>query len=379
MMKRIHIATSSKQYEVVIGNELLHMIDRMIDRICPHVTAVLIITDETVASLYLADVQQALRQTYDRVYTHIIPSGEEAKSFEQFYACHTAALTNRLDRDSLIIALGGGVVGDLAGFVAATYMRGIRFVQVPTTLLAHDSAVGGKTAINHPLGKNMIGAFYQPELVFYDISLLRTLPEQEMRSGFAEIIKHSLIYDRVFFGWLQANVQKLDDLRGDRLQYAIQKGIEIKAAIVAKDEKEHGVRAHLNFGHTLGHALESELGYGVMTHGDAVALGMLFAIFVSEHFYKQPLFYSSFRTLFKHYGFPTSLPSHVSPERLLEKMKKDKKAKDQTVRMVLMKEIGTVCVERIDDEQLLRWLYAFAEEGGEKCDSSDSRGNDCER
>ncbi|KFZ41828.1 3-dehydroquinate synthase [Anoxybacillus flavithermus] len=379
MMKRIHIATSSKRYEVVIGNELLHMIDRMIDRVCPNVTAVLIITDETVASLYLDDVQQALRQTYDRVYTHIIPSGEEAKSFEQFYACHTVALTNHLDRDSLIIALGGGVVGDLAGFVAATYMRGIRFIQVPTTLLAHDSAVGGKTAINHPLGKNMIGAFYQPELVFYDISLLRTLPEREMRSGFAEIIKHSLIYDRAFFGWLQANVQKLNDLRGDRLQYAIQKGIEIKASIVAKDEKEQGVRAHLNFGHTLGHALESELGYGVMTHGDAVALGMLFAIFVSQHFYKQQLFYSSFRTLFHHYGFPISLPSHVSPERLLEKMKKDKKAKDQTVRMVLMKEIGTVCVERIDDDQLLRWLYAFAEEGGKRSDSSDSRGNDCER
>lgn len=376
MMKRIHIDTPSKRYEVVIGNEVLHMIDRIIDRVCPHVTAVLIITDETVASLYLADVKKTLRQTYERVYTHIIPSGEEAKSFEQFYACHTAALTNHLDRHSLIVALGGGVVGDLAGFVAATYMRGIRFIQVPTTLLAHDSAVGGKTAINHPLGKNMIGAFYQPELVFYDISLLHTLPEREMRSGFAEIMKHSLIYDRAFFGWLQANVQQLDDLRGDRLQYAIQRGIEIKAAIVAKDEKEQGVRAYLNFGHTLGHALESELGYGVMTHGDAVALGMLFAIFVSERFYNQPLFYSSFRTLFHRYGFPTSLPSHVSPERLLDKMKKDKKAKDQTVRMVLMKEIGTVCVEQISDEQLLRWLYAFAEEGRGKCDSSDSRGND---
>ncbi|XWN52562.1 3-dehydroquinate synthase [Anoxybacillus flavithermus] len=376
MMKRIHIDTPSKRYEVVIGNEVLHMIDRVIDRVCPHVTAVLIITDETVASLYLDDVKKTLHQTYDRVYTHIIPSGEEAKSFEQFYACHTAALTNHLDRHSLIVALGGGVVGDLAGFVAATYMRGIRFIQVPTTLLAHDSAVGGKTAINHPLGKNMIGAFYQPELVFYDISLLHTLPEREMRSGFAEIMKHSLIYDRAFFGWLQANVQQLDDLRGDRLQYAIQRGIEIKAAIVAKDEKEQGVRAYLNFGHTLGHALESELGYGVMTHGDAVALGMLFAIFVSERFYNQPLFYSSFRTLFHRYGFPTSLPSHVSPERLLDKMKKDKKAKDQTVRMVLMKEIGTVCVEQINDEQLLRWLYAFAEEGRGKCDSSDSRGND---
>lgn len=166
MMKSIHVDTPSKRYEVVIGNEVLHMIDLVIDRVCPHVTAVLIITDETVASFYLADVEKTLHQTYDRVYTHIIPSGEEAKSFEQFYACHTAALTNHLDRHSLIVALGGGVVGDLAGFVAATYMRGIRFIQVPTTLLAHDSAVGGKTAINHPLGKNMIGAFYQPELVF---------------------------------------------------------------------------------------------------------------------------------------------------------------------------------------------------------------------
>ncbi|MGX1900773.1 3-dehydroquinate synthase [Thermolongibacillus altinsuensis] len=375
-MNRIRVETPSKQYDVYIGDGIIHSIGSIVQRTCENVSAVLIITDETVASLYLERVRSVFERTY-RVYTHIIPSGEESKSFEQFYACHTAALTYGLDRDALIVALGGGVVGDLAGFVAATYMRGIRFIQVPTTLLAHDSAVGGKTAINHPLGKNMIGAFYQPEVVFYDVSLLNSLPEREMRSGFAEVIKHALIYDRAFFGWLQAKIRTLSDLRGENLQYALKKGIEIKAAIVAQDEKEAGIRAHLNFGHTLGHALESELGYGTITHGDAVALGMLFAIFVSERFYQRPLFYSSFYHLFDHYGFPTAIPAHVSAEKLLLKMKGDKKAKGNTVRMVLMEEIGKVRVEQISDDQLLDFLQQFSrEEGGRPNDSCDSRGND---
>jgi 3-dehydroquinate synthase len=375
-MNRIRIETPSKRYEVYIGDGIIRSLGSIVQRTCENVSSVLIITDETVASLYLEHVHSVLERTY-RVYTHIIPSGEEAKSFEQFYACHTAALTYGLDRDSLIVALGGGVVGDLAGFVAATYMRGIRFIQVPTTILAHDSAVGGKTAINHPLGKNMIGAFYQPELVLYDISLLNSLPEREVRSGFAEVIKHALIYDRSFFGWLQAKIHTLSDLRGENLQYALKKGIEIKAAIVAQDEKEAGIRAHLNFGHTLGHALESELGYGAITHGDAVALGMLFAIFVSERFYKRPLFYSSFFHFFNHYGFPTSIPAHLSPEKLLLKMKGDKKAKGNMVRMVLMEEIGKVRVEQISDEQILTFLQQFSrEEGGREHDSSYSWSDD---
>jgi 3-dehydroquinate synthase len=375
-MNRIRIETPSKRYEVYIGDGIIRSLGSIVQRTCENVSSVLIITDETVASLYLEHVHSVLERTY-RVYTHIIPSGEEAKSFEQFYACHTAALTYGLDRDSLIVALGGGVVGDLAGFVAATYMRGIRFIQVPMTILAHDSAVGGKTAINHPLGKNMIGAFYQPELVLYDISLLNSLPEREVRSGFAEVIKHALIYDRSFFGWLQAKIHTLSDLRGENLQYALKKGIEIKAAIVAQDEKEAGIRAHLNFGHTLGHALESELGYGAITHGDAVALGMLFAIFVSERFYKRPLFYSSFFHFFNHYGFPTSIPAHLSPEKLLLKMKGDKKAKGNMVRMVLMEEIGKVRVEQISDEQILTFLQQFSrEEGGREHDSSYSWSDD---
>src|SRR6185312_13145009 len=191
-----------------------------------------------------------------------VPSGEQAKQFPIYEACLTFALENGLDRKSCIIAFGGGAVGDLAGFVAATYMRGIAFLQVPTTLLAHDSAVGGKVAINHPLGKNMIGAFHQPEAVVYHTPFLQSLPEKEWRSGYAEVIKHALIGDVELYHWLKEEVQTLADLRDEKLIHILTKAIPVKANVVSQDETEKGVRAHLNFGHTLGHALEKEIGYG---------------------------------------------------------------------------------------------------------------------
>src|SRR5690606_22285980 len=196
--------------------------------------------------------------------------------------CLTFALEQKLDRKSVILAFGGGAVGDLSGFVAASFMRGIPFIQIPTTILAHDSAVGGKVAINHPLGKNMIGAFYQPEAVFYDLDFLHSLPLHERRSGFAEVIKHSLISDEDFYVWLRENVHDLDQLRNEEMLYFLKKGIRIKEQIVSQDEKESGIRAFLNFGHTLGHAIEGEAGYGNITHGEGVVIGMMFALGLSK-------------------------------------------------------------------------------------------------
>ncbi|EZP75910.1 3-dehydroquinate synthase [Parageobacillus genomosp. 1] len=360
-MKQLLIETKTKQYPLFLGEGIIHSLPEILRSLSfPKGTKLLIITDQTLKSLYLAELQALLADDYE-VYTHVIPSGEGAKSFEQYYACQTAALECGLDRHSLILAFGGGVVGDLAGFVAATYMRGIRYIQIPTTLLAHDSAVGGKVAINHPLGKNMIGAFHQPEAVVYDIAFLRSLPEKELRSGFAEVIKHALIRDRRFYEWLRQEIHTLRDLTGERLQYCIQKGIEIKASVVREDEKETGVRAHLNFGHTLGHALESELGYGAITHGDGVALGMLFAIFVSERVYGRSFADYQFPAWFRTYGFPVSIPASLKLERLLEKMKGDKKARAGMVRMVLLKDIGEIDIEALDDDTLSVLLCEFAQ------------------
>ncbi|NNU92349.1 3-dehydroquinate synthase [Geobacillus sp. NFOSA3] len=375
-MEQIVIETKTKQYPLFLGEGIIESLPDILRQLSfSEGTKLLIITDKTLEQLYLSKLRALLANDYD-VYTYVIPSGEEAKSFEQYYACQTAALQYGLDRKSLILAFGGGVVGDLAGFVAATYMRGIPYIQIPTTLLAHDSAVGGKVAINHPLGKNMIGAFYQPEAVVYDIAFLRSLPEKELRSGFAEVIKHALIRDRDFYQWLRQEIRELADLKGERLQYCIKKGIEVKASVVREDEKETGVRAHLNFGHTLGHALENELGYGAMTHGDAVALGMLFAIFVSERVYNISLDYDRFSSWFRTYGFPVSIPKQLNINRLLEKMKGDKKARAGTVRMVLLKDIGMAEIKPLDDETLLALLRKFQREEGEN-DPRNSRCHYC--
>lgn len=367
-MEQMTIQTATKQYPLFLGEGISERLPELLHTLgFARGTKVLIITDETLETLYLSELVSRLRHDYS-VYTHIIPSGEAAKSFENYYACQTAALAYGLDRTSVVLAFGGGVVGDLAGFVAATFMRGIAYVQLPTTLLAHDSAVGGKVAINHPLGKNMIGAFHQPEAVIYDTRFLQSLPERELRSGFAEVVKHALIGDHRFYEWLRQHVSRLEDVNGEALQYCIRKGIEVKTRIVREDEKETGVRAHLNFGHTLGHALESELGYGTMTHGDAVALGMLFAIFVSERVYHVSFADERLTSWFQSFGFPVALPNELSIERLVQKMKGDKKAQAGNVRMVLLREIGHVQVETVTDEQLVAWLEEFSQSEGRRDD-----------
>ncbi|GGE56362.1 3-dehydroquinate synthase [Priestia taiwanensis] len=356
-MVEVPIKTASKEYPLFIGNDAIYSLSDVIDGLTPRVSSVFIISEETVAELYLEEVRTNLQDSIP-VYHYVVPSGEASKSFENYYECQTFALQSGLDRNSIILALGGGVIGDLAGFVAATYMRGIRFIQVPTTLLAHDSAVGGKVAVNHPLGKNIIGAFHQPEAVIYHLPFLATLPVEEWRSGYGEVIKHAYLSGEEFLSWLEKEVSTLDDLKDEKLLHVLKEGINVKAQIVAKDEKESNVRAFLNFGHTLGHAIESELGYGKITHGDAVAIGMVFALRMSEHVYGKDLNVSRLQALLERFDYPT-IDCSLDAHRLMEKMKKDKKSYEHTIHMVLMKELGQMEVRKVNDEDVLRVLTTF--------------------
>jgi 3-dehydroquinate synthase len=362
-MRTINIHTSSKTYPLFLGASIMGELPRVIMDVQPKVTKVLVITDEEVHRLYGEKMMNILSASFQAC-LHIVPNGEKAKSFEHFYECHTYALEQQLDRRSLIIAFGGGVVGDLAGFVASTYMRGIPFIQVPTTLLAHDSAVGGKVAINHELGKNMIGAFYQPEAVFYDIGLLESLPGKERLSGFAEVVKHALISDPDFYEWLLENVSSVDDLKDEKLAYAIEKGILVKAAIVAEDETEKGVRAFLNFGHTLGHAIEAAMGYGKLTHGEAVVIGMVFALKLSKNVHQLDFDFERFCRWLKKLGYEIAIPSALSVAELLNKMKKDKKNQADSIHMVLLKETGLPVVTPVEDSDLILLLEAEKSSAG---------------
>ncbi len=353
-MKAVSIETSSKTYPVFIGSGVSNELSTFIKDKFSSLTSLMLITDETVASLYLSDIKNALAQ-YD-LKACIVPSGEKAKTFDVYYQCLSFALENKLDRKSLLLSFGGGAVGDLGGFVASTYMRGIPFIQVPTTILAHDSAVGGKVAINHPQGKNMIGAFYQPEAVFYDLSFLSSLPINEKRSGFAEVIKHALINDPDFYKWLLTHIHTLEKFNDDDLNYFLTSGIQIKNNFVSKDEKESGIRAYLNLGHTLGHAIEAEMGYGNMTHGEAVMVGILFALELSQKKCGLAFELEQFKQWLVHLGYEIEIPKHLSVNKLLERMKQDKKSVGQKVNFVLLTAIGKPVLYEISDEELLEQL-----------------------
>ncbi|KHF40336.1 3-dehydroquinate synthase [Halalkalibacter okhensis] len=355
-MNHVLIEVKSKTYKVYIDGGLRSKIGEMMESVLTSpISSVLIITDSSVAPLYLDDIVGSFHEKLP-IYTTVIKSGEASKSFEVYEQVMTKALESRLDRKSVIVALGGGVVGDLAGFVASTYMRGIRFVQVPTTLLAHDSSVGGKVAINHPLGKNMVGSFHQPEAVFYDTEALYSLPEQEWRSGFAEVIKHGFIRNNSFLNWLQAEVTSFEELPLELVNQMLEKSLAVKADIVAEDELESGVRAYLNFGHTLGHAIEAESGYGVVTHGEAVAIGMIFALKLSEKIFEIDLDVKKYEAWFKRLGYKTRISNKLNVSRLVTKMQNDKKAESGTIRMVLLREIEEALLVEVPPniiEQLL--------------------------
>lgn len=350
-MEPIVVHSSSHSYKITVDEQLRFNIHKYLPK---EYSAIMVITDDTVAELYLEDVMNSL--SHHRIYHTVIPSGEQSKSIDMYYKLQTEAITNGLDRRSLIIALGGGVVGDLAGFVAATFMRGIDYIQVPTTILAHDSSVGGKVAINHEKGKNLIGNFYPPQAVIYDVDTLQSLSPSEVRSGYAELVKEALISDNIFFSELmEAN---LSSLSNDDLVNHIRKGIKVKARVVEADEKESGIRMYLNLGHTLGHALEAQLGYGALTHGEAVAIGLLFALYVSEEKFSIDLPTQPLREWMVHNHYPISVPS-ISVDDTVDIMKRDKKAVNSQIQMVLLEDVGKPTVLELSDEDVAVFLNSF--------------------
>ncbi len=323
----------------------------------PSGTVAMIVTNETVQPLYGDELATALEKKYQIVRSVVLPDGEEHKTWETLSLIFDALLQNNCDRKTVLFALGGGVVGDMTGFAAASYMRGVPFVQVPTTLLAQvDSSVGGKTAINHPLGKNMIGAFYQPQLVVCDLDVLNTLPLRELSAGLAEVIKYGPISDMAFLDWLEQNMQALIERAPAALAHAVQRSCEIKAWVVGQDEREAGLRAILNFGHTFGHAIEAGMGYGVWLHGEAVGAGMVMAAELSRRLsLVDDAFVSRLTRLIERAGLPTKGPildAGDNAGRYLELMRVDKKAEAGEIRFVVIDGPGRAAVRSAPDSMV---------------------------
>ncbi|MGH2317605.1 3-dehydroquinate synthase [Planococcus sp. SE5232] len=340
-MKQLRVE-ADQPYTVHIGSGVFDLFADAYRPLLDAADRIVVIADERVAELHLQYLMGFLADWDIRVMT--IPAGENAKSVETFMACHSFLLSENCSRNSLLLAFGGGATGDVAGFVASTFMRGIPFIQLPTTILAHDSAVGGKTAINHELGKNMIGTFYQPKAVLYDSKLLTTLPPGEIRSGMAEVIKHAFISNEEWLAELLA-IRDFADISQEDLNRHLEKGIAVKAAIVEEDEFEGGVRKYLNFGHTLAHALEGHLGYGKITHGEAVVLGMAYALLLSGH---EKL--NEFIRWSNANGYPLHLLREIQFEALLPYMKKDKKSSKGALNFVLLEQTGKPFVEKVEEQ-----------------------------
>ncbi|RYM05396.1 3-dehydroquinate synthase [Sporolactobacillus sp. THM7-7] len=353
-MEKKMIRTQTGRYPIYVGRDLLGHAGQWIK---PEHSGYYIVTDSHVAPKYLPVLEKALEGR--KVWHYTIPAGEASKNLDVYSRVITDMLEKKLDRQACVIALGGGVVGDLAGFVAATYLRGVAFVQIPTTLLAHDSSVGGKVGIDHPLGKNLIGAFYPPEAVIFDTAALETLPPREMKSGFAELAKHSLIQSATFYHDLKASIPDLSALSADRVGAFLMRGISVKADIVEQDEREQGLRTFLNFGHTLGHAIEKEAGFGTLAHGEAVAIGMIFAMKLSEEYYGLALPVQEVREWFDRLGLPTRVPDGQSADRLMAQMKYDKKNKNGHYRFVLMQSVGHLSTNQVPENLVRRVLESF--------------------
>ena len=316
---------------------------------------VAIVTNDVVAPLYLEKLQKVLQDNGVDAVAIVLPDGEQHKNHDALNLIYDGLLRHHADRKTTIIALGGGVIGDMAGFAAATYQRGIPFVQVPTTLLSQvDSSVGGKTAINHPLGKNMIGAFYQPQAVFADLDTLDTLPERELSAGMAEVIKYALLGDANFLQWLEANMVGLMGRNQALLAQAVWHCCQMKAAIVVQDETEQGMRALLNLGHTFGHAIEAEMGYGNWLHGEAVAAGCVLACVLSERLGSLKTEDTArVRAMMRLAKLPDAPPVFAF-ERWLAHMRHDKKVDDGTLRFVTLAALGQAVLTPVDDVQILR-------------------------
>ena len=355
--RTITVELGDRSYRIVIGSGLLGGPFKLAPYV--HGPDCLIVSNETVAPLYLAALKQNLPGR--NVSEVILPDGESFKTLASAASVIDGLVRAHANRDTTVIALGGGVVGDIAGFAAACYMRGVAFIQVPTTLLAQvDSSVGGKTGVNHADGKNLIGAFHQPQLVLIDTDTLQTLPARELRAGLAEVIKHGAIADADYFSWLETNMVGL--LRGDfeLLAAAIQRSCEIKAAVVAEDERERGMRALLNFGHTFGHAIENSLGYGEWLHGEAVAAGMVMAAALSQ---LEDAQFERLKALLAAASLPIA-PPPVGSGRMAAAMQLDKKVQSKVLRFVLLKRIGEACVTADYPAAILEEVLAMADAAG---------------
>ncbi|WP_386691102.1 MULTISPECIES: 3-dehydroquinate synthase [unclassified Lonepinella] len=351
-MLTVNVELKERRYPIYIGENLLKD-----PTVYPLKSGdkVMIVSNETIAPLYLATVTQTLEKIGCNVSSVLLPDGEKYKTLQSLDLIFTVLLKQNHGRDTTLIALGGGVIGDVAGYAAASYQRGIKFIQIPTTLLAQvDSSVGGKTAVNHPLGKNMIGAFYQPITVIIDTLTLNTLPKREVNAGLAEVIKYGAILDLAFFDWLEQHIDQLVALKQDELQYCIARCCQIKADVVARDETEKGDRALLNLGHTFGHAIETHLGYGNWLHGEAIAAGMMMAAALSEqlgHISKTEV--GRLEKLLARANLPTVSPDTMQPEDYLPHMMRDKKVLAGKLRLVLLKTLGQAYVATDTDKSLV--------------------------
>ena len=350
----LNVDLGERSYPIYIGSDLLSDSDLLKQHI--HGNSAVVVSNETVAPLYLEAIEQTLQQAGIRFDRILLEDGEQHKTLESINRIIDLLLQQRHDRRTTIIALGGGVIGDVAGFAASIYQRGVNFIQLPTTLLSQvDSSVGGKTGVNHPLGKNMIGAFYQPQCVFADIGSLDTLPARELSAGLAEVIKYGLIYDAEFFDWLEQHIDGLVSLDAGLLAQAVLTSCQIKARVVEQDEREAGLRAILNLGHTFGHAIETVMGYGNWLHGEAVAAGMMMAIDLSI---REGLINETVRqraeALLERARLPTAPPVEISVEQYLDVMAIDKKNVDGNIRLVLLRALGDAIVTDDYDANRLR-------------------------
>ncbi len=354
----VHIDLAERSYDIHIGESIFANPTTYAS--LPRASTAMVVTNACVAPLYAASLIGALESHYPRVLQVTLPDGEAYKDWQTLNLIFDALLSNGCDRKTVLFALGGGVVGDMTGFAAASYMRGVPFVQVPTTLLSQvDSSVGGKTAINHPIGKNMIGAFYQPQLVVADIGVLASLPARELSAGLAEVIKHGVIADWAFFEWLEANMDLL--MAGDvtALTHAVKRSCEIKAHVVSQDERESSlnIRATLNFGHTFGHAIEAGLGFGVWLHGEAVGCGMVMASRLSQSLgYVDAAFTARVTQLLLRAGLPVVGPESITPEEYLHHMSVDKKADGGQIKFVVIDKPGHAVVQSAPDELVIAAL-----------------------
>jgi len=355
-MEKVRVELGERSYDIVIGGNILSGLGDAIQRFgfSPRIG---VISNPTVFNLYGDAVMDSLRRAGFGCFHVLIPDGEEYKDHFWTYAILTELLKERLDRNSCLVALGGGVIGDITGFAASLYMRGIHFIQVPTTLLAQvDSSVGGKTGVNHYLGKNMIGTFHQPRLVWIDHGTLTSLPERELFCGMAEVIKYGVIWDEEFFRFLEKQRDAVLNLEQGGVEFIIKRSCQIKAEVVSIDEREAGMRAILNYGHTIGHAVETETRYSRFLHGEAVAIGMVLEARLSEVIgFIDSGAVSRIKTVIEAYGLPSSLPRDISGSALIAHMKLDKKVVGGEMKFILPEGIGKVRLQRgINEEDILK-------------------------